>query len=301
MKCGVTRRQFLTRLTLAAGSSVVVSHLGKSFAHDSERQSSGDYDQGVFLKTLGIAEKANLVGRPVGDIMVMLGKSFLGTPYVGHTLEAPGEEHLVTNLREFDCLTFVENMLTISRCVKMQVRTFDGFTEQLMRIRYRGGVLDGYPSRLHYFTDWVEDNQQKKIVREVTHDLGGVETSSIINYMSSHRESYRQLSDTTYLARTVANERKLTAAKRYFIPKDHLPDAEKLMRGGDIIGITTSMEGMDIAHTGLAVESGGTIRFLHASLSAKKVELTEGSLAEYLARHGSQTGIIVARPLEPAA
>jgi len=275
--------------------------VGACNAHDGVPQSRSDGDEGVFLKALGTANKANLAGQPVGEIMVKLGENFLGTPYVGHTLEAPGEEHLVTNLREFDCLTFVENMLTISRCIKMRIRTFDGFKEQLTRIRYRGGILDGYPSRLHYFTDWVEDNQQKKIVNEVTHDLGGVETSSVINFMSTHRESYRQLSDTTFLARTVANERRLTSAKRYFIAKDHLPAAEKLMRGGDIIGITTSMEGMDIAHTGLAVESGGTIKFLHASLSAKKVELTDGPLAEYLARHATQTGIIVARPLEPAA
>jgi hypothetical protein len=301
MKFGVTRRQFLTRLTLAAGSGLIAPHMGRSSTHGSVLHSGSDDDEGVFLKTLGTAEKANLAGQPIGEIMVILGKSFLGTPYVGHTLEAPGEERLVTNLRAFDCLTFVENMLTISRCVKMRIRTLDGFKEQLTRIRYRGGVLDGYPSRLHYFTDWVGDNQQKKIVREVTQDLGGVETSSAVNYMSTHRESYRQLSDTTYLARTVANERKLTSAKRYFIPKDHLSSAGKLMRGGDIIGITTSMEGMDIAHTGLAVESGGTIKFLHASLSVKKVELTDGSLAEYLARHGTQTGIIVARPLEPAA
>src|SRR5512139_3110569 len=102
MKFRVSRRQFLTRLTLAAGSGLLVSHVGKAYAHDNVLPTRSDDDEGVFLKTFDAAEKANLAGQPVGVIMVRVGKRFLVTPYVGHTLEAPGEEHLVTNLREFD-------------------------------------------------------------------------------------------------------------------------------------------------------------------------------------------------------
>ena len=43
----------------------------------------------------------------------------------------------------------------------------------ITRIRYRGGRLAGYPSRLHYFTDWLLDNERRGLIEIITADLGG--------------------------------------------------------------------------------------------------------------------------------
>ncbi len=71
------------------------------------------------------------------------------------------------------------------------------------------------------------------------------------------------------------------------------------LRSGDIIAITTSIPGLDVSHTGMIAVKDGTPYYLHAPLSGGAVQLSQGSLASYLAGAGKQTGIIVARPMEP--
>ena len=69
---------------------------------------------------------------------------------------------------------------------------------------------------------------------------------------------------------------------------------------GDIIGITTNIDGLDVSHTGIAIRlEDGLIHFLHAPLKGHKVEITDITLAEYVLNNEHQTGIYVARPLEP--
>ncbi len=82
--------------------------------------------------------------------MVKLGTYFQGTPYVGHTLEAEGEEQLVINLREMDCTTLVENCLALAKTIQNGRPDFSRFASRLKNIRYHSGIINGYPSRLHY-------------------------------------------------------------------------------------------------------------------------------------------------------
>ena len=96
----------------------------------------------------------------MGETMVEIGSSFVGTTYTPRTLEVDGPERLVINLRELDCVTFVENVLVLSRFVHRgdpsilanddHVRS--EYRSLLTEIRYRSGVIAGYPSRLHYFS-----------------------------------------------------------------------------------------------------------------------------------------------------
>src|SRR5690606_34807983 len=106
-----------------------------------------------------VAELQNMQGRDLGDSLVRLGKTFLGTPYVEKTLEIGPRESLVVNLRGLDCTTFVENVLAFGLLIKNGESAYEDFTDHLKTIRYRDGELLGYPSRLHYFTDWIRNNQ----------------------------------------------------------------------------------------------------------------------------------------------
>ena len=63
-------------------------------------------------------------------------------------------------------------------------RARDLYRNTLQQIRYRRGRVDGYASRLHYFTDWIRDNEQKGLVRELTADLGGVQDFEAIDFMT---------------------------------------------------------------------------------------------------------------------
>ena len=88
-------------------------------------------------------------------------RKFIGRPYVAHTLEVYDPEQLVVNTRQLDCTTLVENVTALTLCTYRNLYTWRDYLNALVQMRYRHGKLDGYTSRLHYFTDWIEDNTRK--------------------------------------------------------------------------------------------------------------------------------------------
>ena len=294
-----SRRGFLSRLGLLGVSSAVLSGgLTKGLA--ALLQHSEPTDEEICQVKFTLATEWYLYEKPIGEVAATVGRMFLETPYVANTLETPGNERLVINLHGLDCVTFVESTLAISRCVKLRANTFEAYKQQLQRIRYRSGVIDGYPSRLHYFSDWIDDNESKHIVRNISREIGATYPKQV-HFMSSHTSSYKQLSDEGYLKKIKETEATLNRREHYYISKNRISGVESQIEPGDIIAITTSIEGLDVVHTGMAIRSDGKLKYLHAPLSKGSVRISDQSLAEYLAGNKKQTGIMVARPLEPVS
>ncbi|MGE5409683.1 MAG: N-acetylmuramoyl-L-alanine amidase-like domain-containing protein, partial [Clostridiales bacterium] len=85
-----------------------------------------------------------------------------------------------------------------------------------------------------------------------------------------------------------------------YIPKKDVKSIESKIENGYLIAITSGVEGLDIAHVGIAVKmDDGRIHFMHAPIVGAKVQITEKPLADYLMKNKSQTGIMVLKPLEP--
>jgi len=123
--------------------------------------------------------------KPINELIAEIGLTFSGTPYVAATLENGVDEKLVINLRELDCTTFVESCLALARTVKLGKTDFESFINQLELIRYRDGICNQYPSRLHYFSEWIHNNQNKNFVSEKP-NFQGVKVNKSINFMSTH-------------------------------------------------------------------------------------------------------------------
>lgn len=281
------------------GTAPIILKSGSLFALGGSEQSSEEVNEEICRRKFQIGVRKEFAERPIGDVMVAIGSLFIGTPYIANSLEQPGSERLVINLQALDCVTFVESTLALSRCIRLRQHCFDAYKEQLQLIRYRSGVIDEYPSRLHYFSDWIHDNTEKRVVQDVTKELGGIPYEKKIEFMSVHRSAYRQLADDNFLEAIGNTETDLNQRARHFIPKQRLEEDLPAIRDGDIIAITTSTDGLDISHTGIAAHVNGTLKYLHAPLSNGTVQLTSGSLAEYLKMHKKQTGVMVARPTEP--
>ncbi len=243
-----------------------------------------------------ILEIDGLLEQDLGKTMVAVGKTFLGTPYVAKTLEVGAVETLVVNLQELDCTTYVENVLAFSRMLKEQETSFDDYTQNLEAIRYKNGILDGYASRLHYFSEWIANNGTKGLLTDITSQIGGVEITKDINFMSTHRDLYPFLKDDTNFQKIKASENYLNNQPICILPQDKIAANEHLIHSGDVIALTTSINGLDITHTGLASrERDGRIHLLHAS-SSGEVKVSELSLVDYLKNIKKNTGIMVARP-----
>lgn len=231
----------------------------------------------------------------ISDLIVKVGTFFKETPYVGHTLETEPEQ-LIINLRELDCTMFAENCLAISRTIKSENPSFEQFTRELQNIRYRKGEIDGYTSRIHYFSDWIFENNKKNLVKDISKEIANISYPVQVNFMSTHPESYVQLKDTTLIPVITNQEKEISAREMYYIPEERIADLEDQLMDGDIAGITTGIKGMDISHVVILQRVDGRIHILHASSTAKKVILSEETLEDYLKNSKSATGIMVARP-----
>jgi len=202
-------------------------------------------------------------------------KQMLGVPYVAGTLDGNEEEQLVVHVDQLDCTTFVETVLALCIADKRDARSFDGFKKALTDVRYRDGVLDGYASRLHYFSDWIRNNEQMGFVKECTSETSCAQPQELwLNFMTTHVDSYQPMKKNPALVEVMAaQEKHWQGTIVSYIPKEklNLPPEELKIKDGDILAMVTNIKGLDIVHVGFAFWKDNHLHLLHASSSAKKV------------------------------
>ena len=202
-------------------------------------------------------------------------KKMLGVPYVAGTLDGNEEEQLVVHVDQLDCTTFVETVLALCIADKRDARSFDGFKKALTDVRYRDGVLDGYASRLHYFSDWIRNNEQMGFVKECTSETSCAQPQELwLNFMTTHVDSYQPMKKNPALVEVMAaQEKHWQGTIVSYIPKEklNLPPEELKIKDGDILAMVTNIKGLDIVHVGFAFWKDNHLHLLHASSSAKKV------------------------------
>jgi hypothetical protein len=203
------------------------------------------------------------------------------------------------NLRGLDCVTFCETSLALARTLQRGGRTVRQFGRQIEAIRYRGGVRNGYPSRLHYFEDWMEDNAARGHMHLMSAALGGEPYVKTIDFMTTHRGDYPVLArDDAAYAAVREQEAALNARPRFYIPKERVAAVAGGIATGDILAVTTAVPGLLVSHTGLAYRTReGALHMLHAPITGYPVTITAEPLPEYLMAIPRDTGVMVARPI----
>lgn len=245
-------------------------------------------------------------GKTPAQTTVTIGRQFLGKPYVPHTLDIQATEQLVVNVRAFDCTTYLETVLALSLALhdgpdKQNSPVFEQtFRKYLTKLRYRDGRIDGYASRLHYFSDWLRDNERKGLIVDVTPELPGrISVVKPLSYMTGSTGKYPQLTNPAIFRQVAQTEASLSQQSFFFIPKKNIALAETQLREGDIIMLVAARPGLDMKHVGLAVrQPNGRIHLLHASSDQGKVVITRYPLSNYVLWHKAMSGIRVAR-LQP--
>jgi hypothetical protein len=226
-------------------------------------------------------------------------KQMLGVPYVAGTLDGNEEEQLVVRTDALDCTTFVETVLAFCIADKRGERDYKGFKKALTDVRYRNGILNGYTSRLHYFSDWIRNNEQMGFVKECTSETACAQPKELwLDFMTTHVDSYLPMKKNPELVKEMAAHEKNWQGKVVAcIPKEMLNlSPEKLeIKNGDILAITTDVKGLDVVHVGFAFWKGEKLHLLHASSVAKKVIEDSLSLYEYSKNKKAHTGVRVVR------
>lgn len=266
------------------------------------------YSKEDSLRVVELLEKGAKTGSMVNEnqsLTLFYARQLMNLPYVGQTLEINGkEEHLAINLHSLDCTTLVENVCALALTTSHGSKSWKDFLRWLRMLRYDDGKIDGYSSRNHYFSQWIQSGTRQGLVREIEADRSiTVPMKLSLTYMSSHPDSYPLLKVDMEERRLIAEmEKRVSGATIRYIPKERVGDSRQKLsciHDGDILALTTNKEGLDISHVGLAVwGTDGKLHLLNASSIHKKVVLEPMTLYEYMQKHPSQTGIRVIR-LQP--
>lgn len=233
------------------------------------------------------------------DRMAWLADCFVGTPYKAGTLEV-APDRLVINLDSLDCTTFAETVVTLAYTAGEGRTSWRDYVYNLERIRYRGGSLNGYASRLHYFSDWVVDNVHRGNLREATTRMPVTDWAvKTLSYMTDHRELYPALSDSLEYERIKNSEIGYHNHRFPYIKANRLGSKEMIaaLRDGDLIALTTKTPGLDVTHLGFVKKIDGAVYLVHASSRQGEVVVDESKLQDYMRRTGA-TGIRVIRLAE---
>ena len=262
--------------------------------------------QDQFNRLVAKAKAGNWKALPIGERTAAVGQALVGTRYKHFTLEIDNRiESPSVNFQGMDCWTFFEVALGFARMLNEPESNWT--PERLLHYiemdRYRGGECTGdYLSRLHYLEDWLYDNNRRGLVEDLTRDLGGRSVPHSAREMSTGWRHYRYLASNRSLLGPLARmEANVSSRPLYEIPKSKVAGIESKLRSGDIIGvISRERNGLhSTAHVGLALRtSDGALHFMHASSPSNYGHVVvDSQLSKYLYRYGSDSGILVARPL----
>ena len=257
-----------------------------------------------FERLVSEARAENWASLPLGERIVTVGRSLVGTRYKNYTLEIDNRiEAASVDFNGLDCWTFFEIALGFARMLDEAPENWT--PERLLHYieldRYRDGRCTGeYLSRLHYLEDWLADNDRRGLVNDLTRSLGGVSVPHAAREMTVGWRHYRYLaSNRSLLAPLRRMEERVSSRPLYQIPKSRVASIESKLRSGDIIGIV-SRDGrlFGTSHVGLAYRADdGVLHFMHASAPRNYGKVViDSRLSSYLSRYGSHTGILVARP-----
>lgn len=264
------------------------------------------YQRKDSVKIESILREARTI--PVKDnIVLFFARKFMGIPYGAATLEASkGEERLIFTLDKLDCTTFVDAVTALTLTYRHGQSSFTDFCSWLQKIRYSDGIINGYPSRLHYYSSWILNGEKHGYVHEIgpkdyphVSPFTSVQKLNIF-FMSHHPDLYPALvKHPAYVSQIRQTERELTGRSVRYIPIKALGGSKLLLASvhdGDILALVTKRGGLDVSHLGFAVwGEDGKLHLLNASSLHHQVILEKNPLQSYMKTQRLQLGVRVIR------
>ncbi len=209
--------------------------------------------------------------------MRRIAEAFLGHPYIANGLGGGPKqpEELVINLETFDCVTFIESVLALARS-----RSKSGFINELTKTRYKNGKIN-WPSRLHYFSDWMKHNEKRGAIEMRTRGAGSHAIEKLLGFVEGLR------------ARRV---------RFHIVPRKKIKLALPRLSNGSIVAFASVRSKLDFFHTGFlfydsqSKPSMEDLILYHAQKNAGKV--IARPLVEFL-KLNRMKGIAFATPMRP--
>ncbi|GAB2688096.1 DUF1460 domain-containing protein [Nocardia thraciensis] len=222
-----------------------------------------------------LAAKAAAGARGKGELIELLSRQFLGTPYgAGMLVGSAGEpEQLVVDFRRVDCFTYLDYVEALSRSVDR-----DQFTANLVDTRYAGGTVD-FAHRKHFFSDWAH-----------TPRIAAADITAMLSpaAVTAAKRLNAKGDGGTYLPGIPVADRDIT-----YIPAAAVDgNVIAQLRTGDYVGAYADQPGLDVTHVGIFVATPDGPVFRNASSLDANNKVVDSPFTDYIR---STPGIIVLR------
>lgn len=214
----------------------------------------------------------------------------------------PGHETLRVELDAFECVSFIESAIAIARCGWISETTESCFIGELEASRYRSGRMGDYSTRLHYFTDWISDNERRGRISNLTASFGGEPVQRDFFYITQRvlKRAAMESTERALLSRELeATEARLSSTRHSVLSRESAPRVLKELRDGDLVAFVRERPGLLVHHAGFVYWANGTPRLLHASSYHGRVVITVRDVTNYLLRRPERRGVMIVRPLAP--
>jgi|SRR5476649_1260906 len=211
----------------------------------------------------------------LGQLVSMISQTFLDTPYQANTLigSAGLTERLVANFGGVDCFTLLDYVCALARSHGERE-----FFTQLATIRYHAGEID-FMQRNHFFSDWFAREPANAI------DITGELSPDVITVSKNLN---RKGTDEEYIPGLGIVAREIT-----YIPTEKInDDAVTRLNSGDLIGIYSKSQGLDVTHVGFLIKDPAGVYLRNASSLKANMKVVDSPLLEYLQ---NKLGIVVLR------
>ncbi|WP_306356328.1 MULTISPECIES: DUF1460 domain-containing protein [unclassified Nocardia] len=261
-------RVLLLLLTLVCGAAFVPTVATAAPALDDT--TSGKLDDLLRVR-------ADAGERSTGDMLELLSREFLGTPYRANMLigSADRPEELVIDFRALDCFTYLDYVTALSRSVDR-----NQFVDNLIRTRYTDGQVD-FAHRKHFFTDWA--HTERIAATDITASVSPAAVT-VDKHLNAKADGGTYLPGLPVVARAIT-----------YIPRDAVDDTVIAgLRTGDYIGAYADAAGLDVTHVGFFVMTPSGPVFRNASSLPEHDEVIDSPFLDYVR---TTPGIVVLRPV----
>ena len=187
----------------------------------------------------------------------------LGTLYVhgclGEGLKGKYDQDSPIDFSRVDCMTFCEQILALAIS-----NNYNDTFNNLQKIRYHDGNIR-FTTRNHFvMADWLPHNQW--LLRNITEEKGGTLCRDMVKTIDRRKfaESFG-----CYDTKSFPPPQRISIK---YIPKKYLLTISGKLKGGEIIVLITTRDGIFASHLGFIIQNkDGSLIFRHASLTHKKV------------------------------
>jgi len=246
---------------------------------------SGNYLQaqtfkGIPIKLTYAIEKSISTKNPL-----IIADYFIGTPYLANRLSKSNPEKLYFSFNDFDCVTFIENVLALYNSNGSNNR----FVDNLKNIRYNDSI--SYESRNHYLTSGLEKLVKLNFLMPINNELNSSVIQKDINFLSKH--VINKNVDKSYLLKI---EKSISYKNMYYFGKGKYSEIEYLIKSGDVIAFVSSRNDLDFRHVGFVYIKHNKKYILHASQENNNVCISELTIDKYVFKNQKMEGFQIYRP-----